>query len=171
MDKAQPILDHYPANTIQLSWIMGHDTMTRLFDPKYYKDVHADMAPFFEQCDVICSSRPGYGTREEMMEFVQSSGHGDKVTLVDLTEENEEMVIREADIKDEEEYQLINMEESEGANTDSSQDGSIDHPMEIREMSSTVVRTAVKDQNWALVDRCVTPSVKKLIQEHGLYAS
>lgn len=171
MDKAQPILDHYPPNTIQLSWIMGHDTMTRLFDPKYYKDVHADMAPFFEQCDVICSSRPGYGTREEMMGFVKASGHGDKVTLVDLSEENEDRVVLEAGIKDSKEHELVVKDEEEGANTVSTQNESVDHPMEIKDMSSTVVRNAVKDQNWALVARCVTPSVKKLIQESGLYAS
>ncbi|KAF9100538.1 hypothetical protein BGX27_000347 [Mortierella sp. AM989] len=119
MDKAQPILDQYPPNTVQLSWIMGHDTMTRLFDPKYYKDVHADMAPFFEQCDVICSSRPGYGSREEMMRFVEQSGYRDKVTLVDIETEGEDA----------------------------------GHGIEIKEMSSTVVRNAAKSKNWALVER------------------
>ncbi|KAF8950609.1 hypothetical protein BGZ46_004414 [Entomortierella lignicola] len=120
MDKAQPILDRYPANTVQLSWIMGHDTMTRLFDPKYYKDVHTDMAPFFEQCDVICSSRPGYGSREEMMRFVDQSGYRDKVTLVDIETEKEE--------------------EEEGAG----------HGIEVKEMSSTLVRNAVKDKKWSM---------------------
>ncbi|KAF9170452.1 hypothetical protein BGX21_009308 [Mortierella sp. AD011] len=137
MDKAQPILDQYPTNTVKLSWIMGHDTMTRLFDPKYYKDVHADMAPFFEQCDVICSSRPGYGSRDEMMRFVEQSGYIDKVTLVDIETEGEDA----------------------------------EHGIEIKEMSSTVVRNAVKSKNWVLVERCVLPSVRNFIEKNGLYSS
>lgn len=140
MDKAQPILDCYPPDTVQLSWIMGHDTLIRLFDPKYYKDVHADMAPFFERCNVICSSRPGYGTREEMIRFVEQSGHKNKVTLIDIvTEETESKGEQVAD------------------------------RMEISEMSSTVVRTAAKNQDWALVERCVLPSIMQFIKENGLY--
>ena len=153
MDKAQPILDSYPPNSVQLSWIMGHDTMTRLFDPKYYKDVQTDMAPFFEQCDVICSSRPGYGSREDMMLFVDQSGHASKVTLVDILD----------DESDEEVQQIL---------AASSAAAKASHPeIEIKEMSSTVVRNAVKDQDWKMVDRCVLPSVKQLIEKNGLYAS
>ncbi len=153
MDKAQPILDSYPPNTVQLSWIMGHDTMTRLFDPKYYKDVRTDMAPFFEQCDVICSSRPGYGTRDEMMQFVEQSGHASKVTLVDILDDDE----------GDEVHQIVALSPSK-ARADH-------HDIEIKEMSSTVVRNAVKAQDWKMVDRCVLPSVKQLIEKNGLYAS
>ncbi|CAO3564502.1 unnamed protein product [Mortierella alpina] len=152
MDKAQPILDSYPPNTVQLSWIMGHDTMTRLFDPKYYKDVRADMAPFFEQCDVICSSRPGYGTRDEMMQFVEQSGHASKVTLVDILDDESDDV-----------HQVL-------ARSPTATKASL-HDIEVKEMSSTVVRNAVKDQDWKMVDRCVLPSVKQLIEKNGLYAS
>ncbi|KAF9186256.1 hypothetical protein BGZ51_002107 [Haplosporangium sp. Z 767] len=155
MDKAQPILDHYPANTVQLSWIMGHDTMIRLFDPKYYKDVHADMAPFFEQCDVICSSRPGYGSRDEMMHFVEQSGHAKKVTLVDI-EDDEETTETGA---------LVTVgTEATATVTDKLRIG-------IKDMSSTMVRNAIKDKNWNLVDRCVLPSVRQVIEENRLYAS
>ncbi|KAF9953289.1 hypothetical protein BGZ70_000306 [Mortierella alpina] len=153
MDKAQPILDSYPPNTVQLSWIMGHDTMTRLFDPKYYKDVRTDMAPFFEQCDVICSSRPGYGTRDEMMQFVEQSGHASKVTLVDILDDESDDGVHQIPTRS-------------PAATKASP-----HDIEIKEMSSTVVRNAVKDQDWKMVDRCVLPSVKQLIEKNGLYAS
>ncbi|KAF9936014.1 hypothetical protein BGZ67_002744 [Mortierella alpina] len=152
MDKAQPILDSYPPNTVQLSWIMGHDTMTRLFDPKYYKDVRTDMAPFFEQCDVICSSRPGYGTRDEMMQFVEQSGHARKVTLVDIL-----------DHESDEGHQILAAAPAPPPASP--------HVITVREMSSTVVRNAVKDQDWEMVDRCVLPSVKQLIKKNSLYAS
>ncbi|KAI8361914.1 hypothetical protein B0O80DRAFT_492953 [Mortierella sp. GBAus27b] len=141
MDKAQPILDCYPPDTVQLSWIMGHDTMIRLFDPKYYKDVHADMAPFFERCDVICSSRPGYGSREEMTRFVEQSGHKDKVTLIDIAKET----TREGE-------ELVD-----------------NNRIEISEMSSTIVRNAVKNQDWTLVDKCVLPSIRQFIEGNELY--
>ncbi|KAI1296268.1 hypothetical protein EDD11_007437 [Mortierella claussenii] len=160
MDKAQPILDHYPPNTVQLSWIMGHDTMTRLFDPKYYKDVHTDMAPFFEQCDLICSSRPGFGSRDDMMRFVEQSGHSSKVTLVDIeASEDIESLITAAAANGTE---LVS---TPGVTTSNK------HEIEIKDMSSTVVRNAVKSRNWKLVERCVQPSVKKVIEKNGLYIS
>ncbi|KAF9974610.1 hypothetical protein BGZ73_001979 [Actinomortierella ambigua] len=89
IDKAQPILDSYPPGTVQLSWIMGHDTLTRLLDPKYYKDIKADLSPFFEYNHAICSTRPDYGTREDLDKVIQQSGHADKVTLVEIEAEDE----------------------------------------------------------------------------------
>ncbi|KAF9303139.1 hypothetical protein BGZ74_004271 [Mortierella antarctica] len=184
MDKAQPILDTYPPNTVQLSWIMGHDTMTRLFDPKYYKDVHTDMAPFFEQCDVICSSRPGYGSREEMMRFVQASGHGDKVTLVDIEDESdlgggggggdgspgsrvegqvEGLTLAEAD----KEVDVDKVDH--GSIRRGGEKSSKVYDLPVKEMSSTVVRNAVKSQDWGLAEHCVLPSVRQVIERNGLY--
>lgn len=177
MDKAQPILDTYPPNTVQLSWIMGHDTMTRLFDPKYYKDVHADMAPFFEQCDVICSSRPGYGSREEMMRFVAASGHGDKVTLVDIEDEGEVeggvhspgskvegqvegLTLAEAD----KEGDMNEGDHSSSGSSRGEKSSSSVNDLPVKEMSSTVVRNAVKSQDWKLVEHCVLPSVRQVIE-------
>ncbi|KAG0070882.1 hypothetical protein BGZ93_001354 [Podila epicladia] len=181
MDKAQPILDTYPPNTVQLSWIMGHDTMTRLFDPKYYKDVHADMAPFFEQCDVICSSRPGYGSREEMMRFVQASGHGDKVTLVDIEDESdlgggggdespgsrvegqvEGLTLAEADKE-------VDGNKANQGSISRGETSSKTYDLPIKEMSSTVVRNAVKSQDWGLAEHCVLPSVRQVIERNDLY--
>lgn len=164
MDKAQPILDNYPPNTVQLSWIMGHDTMTRLFDPKYYNDVHADMAPFFEQCDVICSSRPGYGTRDEMMKFVEASGHSKKVTLVDIPDDDDEEEQKVGALAIEGEVGSDEERGVEATTTITSARG-----IQVKEISSTVVRNAIKSQDWTLVDRCVLPSVRQLIEKNGLY--
>lgn len=183
MDKAQPILDAYPPNTVQLSWIMGHDTITRLFDPKYYKDVHADMAPFFEQCDVICSSRPGYGSREEMMRFVVASGHGDKVTLVDIEDESEvEGDVHSPGSRVEEQVKGLTLAEadkegdvneeghsSSGSSSQGEKSSSSIDDLPVKEMSSTVVRNAVKSQDWKLVEHCVLPSVRQVIERNGLY--
>ncbi|KAF9160411.1 hypothetical protein DFQ27_005810 [Actinomortierella ambigua] len=89
IDKAQPILDSYPPETVRLSWIMGHDTLTRLLDPKYYKDIKVDLSPFFERNHAICSTRPDYGTREDLDRVIKQSGHADKVTLVEIEAEDE----------------------------------------------------------------------------------
>ncbi|KAG0238038.1 hypothetical protein BGW42_007592 [Actinomortierella wolfii] len=89
IDKARPILENYPPNTVQLLWIMGHDTLTRLLDPKYYKDIKADLSPFFQHNRAICSTRPNYGTREDLEKVVQQSGHADRVTLVEIDAEDD----------------------------------------------------------------------------------
>ncbi|KAG0276762.1 hypothetical protein BGZ95_007063 [Linnemannia exigua] len=168
MDKAQPILDYYPPNTVQLSWIMGHDTMTRLFDPKYYTDVHADMAPFFEQCDVICSSRPGYGTRDEMMQFVEASGHSSKVTLVDIPDDEVEIEVSQ---QQQQQQQLGNGDNGQDDDSTSTTASTITRGIQVKEMSSTVVRNAIKSQDWTLVDQCVLPSVRQLIEKNRLYST
>ncbi|KAF9578827.1 hypothetical protein BGW38_005182, partial [Lunasporangiospora selenospora] len=94
--------------------------MIRLFDPKYYQNVHTDLAPFFEKCDVICSSRPGFGSREEMMQFVEQSGHGKKVTLVDI-------------VDDDDNDKGVELKE-----------------VPVNELSSTLIRDAIKNKNWSL---------------------
>ncbi|KAF9923237.1 hypothetical protein FBU30_006685 [Linnemannia zychae] len=157
MDKAQPILDYYPPNTVQLSWIMGHDTMIRLFDPKYYTDVHKDMAPFFEQCDVICSSRPGYGTRDEMMRFVEESGHSKKVTFVDIPDDEDY----------DDDYGVEALQVDDGSEMGKGKTAT--RGIQAKEMSSTVVRNAIKSGNWTLADQCILPSVRQVIEENKLY--
>ena len=162
MDKAQPILDQYPPNTVQLSWIMGHDTMTRLFDPKYYNDVHADMAPFFEKCDVICSSRPGYGSRDDMMRFVEASGHGKKVTLVEIPDDDDVESTGETQV-------AVSKETGDGIVSVGAAAPVSPCGIQVKEVSSTMVRSAIKSQEWTLVDRCVPTSVRQLIERNGLY--
>lgn len=56
VDKAQAILAQYPPGT-RLVFIMGHDTLVRLFDPKYYDDREAALATLFATCEVIAANR------------------------------------------------------------------------------------------------------------------
>jgi nicotinic acid mononucleotide adenylyltransferase len=56
VDKAQAILPHYPQGT-RLTFILGFDTLVRLFDPKYYADLQTSLAELFTRCDLIVANR------------------------------------------------------------------------------------------------------------------
>lgn len=38
-------------------FILGYDTLVRVFDPKYYKDMAAELAPFFAKAHVVAFNR------------------------------------------------------------------------------------------------------------------
>jgi nicotinamide-nucleotide adenylyltransferase len=56
VDKARAILPHYPAGT-RLVFVVGFDTLLRLFDPKYYDDRDAALASLFSTCEFIAANR------------------------------------------------------------------------------------------------------------------
>ncbi|HYL81722.1 MAG TPA: hypothetical protein VEU07_12960, partial [Candidatus Acidoferrum sp.] len=56
MDKAVAIHPHYPAGT-RLTFILGFDTLVRLFDAKYYADRDASLASLFAGSDFIVANR------------------------------------------------------------------------------------------------------------------
>jgi len=56
VDKARAILPHYPAGT-RLVFIVGFDTLVRLFDPKYYADPDAALAALFATCEFVAANR------------------------------------------------------------------------------------------------------------------
>jgi nicotinamide-nucleotide adenylyltransferase len=56
VDKAAAIRQHYPATT-RLVFILGFDTLIRLFDPKYYSDCQAELAALFARSHFIVANR------------------------------------------------------------------------------------------------------------------
>lgn len=56
VDKAEAIRRHYPAGT-RLAFIVGFDTLVRLFDPKYYADLNASLSALFEASEFIAANR------------------------------------------------------------------------------------------------------------------
>ena len=56
VDKARAILPHYPTGT-RLVFIVGFDTLVRLFDPKYYADPDAALAALFATCEFVAANR------------------------------------------------------------------------------------------------------------------
>jgi nicotinamide-nucleotide adenylyltransferase len=56
VDKARAIRPHYPIGT-RLVFIVGFDTLVRLFDPKYYDDRDAALASLFATCEFLTANR------------------------------------------------------------------------------------------------------------------
>lgn len=56
VDKAKAIQPHYPAGT-HLAFIVGFDTLVRLFHPRYYADVGASLSTLFAVSQFIAANR------------------------------------------------------------------------------------------------------------------
>jgi nicotinic acid mononucleotide adenylyltransferase len=56
LDKAEAILPHYPPGT-RLAFIVGFDTLVRLFDSKYYTDLDASLSALFGASEFIAANR------------------------------------------------------------------------------------------------------------------
>ncbi|PKC17957.1 Nucleotidylyl transferase [Rhizophagus irregularis] len=55
-----------------LYFIMGYDTVIRLFNPQYYTNMREELAPFFETNYIICANREGYDGEEAEEQFYQN---------------------------------------------------------------------------------------------------
>jgi nicotinic acid mononucleotide adenylyltransferase len=56
VDKAEAILPHYFPGT-RLAFILGFDTLVRLFDPKYYADLDVSLFALFGASEFIAANR------------------------------------------------------------------------------------------------------------------
>ncbi|KAG2229175.1 hypothetical protein INT48_001495 [Thamnidium elegans] len=58
VDKAKAIQAWFE-RPVELHFILGYDTITRLFDPKYYTPIPVQeaLASFFQSCYIICADR------------------------------------------------------------------------------------------------------------------
>jgi len=56
VDKVEAMRPHYPAGT-RLAFILGFDTLVRLFDPKYYADLNASLSALFGASEFIAANR------------------------------------------------------------------------------------------------------------------
>ena len=59
VDKIQAMKTAYPPRTEYL-FVTGYDTLVRLFDSKYYADMHAELKPLFDRCRFITANRKEY---------------------------------------------------------------------------------------------------------------
>jgi len=56
VDKVEAIRPHYPTGTL-LTFVVGFDTLVRLFDPKYYADRDAALSALFKASEFIAANR------------------------------------------------------------------------------------------------------------------
>lgn len=56
VDKLKALRPHYPRGT-ELRFVVGYDTLVRLFDRKYYSDMEAELEPMFSSCRFVAVNR------------------------------------------------------------------------------------------------------------------
>ncbi len=58
IDKITALKQIYPSQT-EFYFIVGYDTLVRIFDPKYYTDIQEQLNTLFTQCKFIVANRKG----------------------------------------------------------------------------------------------------------------
>ena len=56
IDKAHALRAHFSPDT-QIYFLVGHDTLIRIFDPHYYTDMPAELKVLFSLCHIISANR------------------------------------------------------------------------------------------------------------------
>ena len=56
IDKVEALNEVYPDET-EFHFIVGYDTLVRIFDPKYYTEIHTELKHLFSQCRFIAANR------------------------------------------------------------------------------------------------------------------
>ena len=60
VDKAESLAALYPDH-ILFHFVLGYDTLERLFDPKYYRDTEEELSRFFARSRVVAANRAPHG--------------------------------------------------------------------------------------------------------------
>ena len=56
IDKAHALRAHFLHDT-QIYFLVGHDTLIRIFDPRYYTDMPAELEVLFSLCHIVSANR------------------------------------------------------------------------------------------------------------------
>ena len=85
IEKVGALRSSYPDGT-HFSFIVGYDTFIRLFDPKYYTDLHSALEALFSQCRFIVANRQDYDADavEKMMEQPDCRRYAGCIDLIEL---------------------------------------------------------------------------------------
>ncbi|CAG8534930.1 15975_t:CDS:1 [Dentiscutata heterogama] len=81
------------SSQISLYFILGFDTVIRLFNPQYYSNIYKELDSFFKISNIICANRDGYGGRESEEKFFQGDilkeiiGESEKIIRVKLDDD------------------------------------------------------------------------------------
>ena len=88
IEKVEALKPVYPSGT-HFSFIVGYDTYLRLFDPKYYTDLHGALEALFDQCRFIVANRQDYDANAvkrvtEVPDYQRYAGCIDLIELPDF---------------------------------------------------------------------------------------
>lgn len=123
--------------------LLGYDTLTRFFAPKYYKDYDPPLSalkPYFDaghELRVTLRPDDGYGSVDEQKRFISSIEQGD------LEDQGADRGWAS---------KMVTAEAGDGIG-----------------VSSTRVRRAAKESDWVEVEKLCTPSVAKAVREEAIY--
>ena len=85
IEKIEALKPVYPPGT-HFSFIVGYDTFIRLFDPKYYTDLHGALEALFDQCRFIVANRQNYdaGAVKRVMDDPDYQRYAGRIDLIEL---------------------------------------------------------------------------------------
>lgn len=85
IEKIEALNASYPAGT-HFSFIVGYDTFIRLFDPKYYTDLHTALEALFSRCRFIVANRQHYDVDavQKVMEQPDCRRYAGCIDLIEL---------------------------------------------------------------------------------------
>jgi nicotinic acid mononucleotide adenylyltransferase len=69
VDQSRALERSFPG--VEFDFIVGYDTLVRLFDPRYYEDMRAELEPFFARHRVLATNRAHHRT-DEVQRFIAS---------------------------------------------------------------------------------------------------
>ena len=84
IEKLRALQAAHNPNT-DFSFIVGYDTFVRIFDAKYYTDIHADLEFLFGQCRLIVANRESHNSNA-VMKFLERPEVSRYATYIDLIE-------------------------------------------------------------------------------------
>lgn len=82
IDKVTALKAVYPPDT-EFFFIVGYDTLVRIFDPKYYTERHAELKYLFSQCRFIAANRDNVDT-ETIQQYLSQASHQPYSKCIDL---------------------------------------------------------------------------------------
>lgn len=85
VDKAAALKPLYPAG-VDICFIVGYDTLVRLFDPRYYADLPTELRRMFASCRFVAANR-GEHTAEAVRRFLERPecrGFADRIAVMEL---------------------------------------------------------------------------------------
>ena len=85
IEKIEALKPAYPSGT-HFSFVVGYDTFVRLFDSKYYTDLHAALEALFDQCRFIVANRQDYDAAavRQVMEAADYRRYASGIDLIEL---------------------------------------------------------------------------------------
>ena len=84
VEKLRALQAALPGST-HYSFIVGYDTFVRIFDAKYYTDIHGDLEFLFDRCRLIVANRESHNS-DTVMKFLERPEVRRYASYVDLIE-------------------------------------------------------------------------------------